>query len=95
MQKQHFAEMDANHDGRISRDEMRSAMDRRAAEMQKKRAAMLDAHFKKMDANGDGYISADEMAKAHEHMGRMHRRHRMDGMGMKGMDQPMPPPPAR
>jgi len=97
MQKKHFAEMDANHDGRISRDEMRTGMAKREAEMQQKRAGMFDAHFKMMDANGDGYISADEMAAAHARMGGMRGRHGMGmkGMDMKGMDRPMTPPPAR
>ena len=71
--------LDTNHDGRISRDEMRADMDR---------------HFDKLDTNHDGFIDKAEMDAAHDHM-KQHmgkHPHGMPGMPAPG-DSPPPPPP--
>jgi hypothetical protein len=57
----HFDEIDTNHDGQISPDELKAAH-------QKMRTAMFD----KMDANHDGVISRDEFMAFH--VGGHHRR---------------------
>jgi Ca2+-binding EF-hand superfamily protein len=49
----HFDEIDADHDGQITADEMRAYHEKVRAE-----------HWKKLDTNGDGKISREE-AKAH------------------------------
>jgi Ca2+-binding EF-hand superfamily protein len=49
----HFDEIDANHDGQITADEMRAHHEK-----------MRGEHWKKLDTNGDGKISKEE-AKAH------------------------------
>jgi Ca2+-binding EF-hand superfamily protein len=49
----HFDEIDADHDGQITPDEMRAYHEKARAE-----------HWKKLDTNGDGKISREE-AKAH------------------------------
>jgi Ca2+-binding EF-hand superfamily protein len=49
----HFDEIDANHDGQATMDELR-------AFHQARRAAEMAAHFKKMDTDGDGRISKAE-----------------------------------
>jgi Ca2+-binding EF-hand superfamily protein len=48
----HFDQVDANHDGFLTRDELKAA-----------RRAMHQAHWAKIDTNGDGKVSLDE-AKA-------------------------------
>ncbi|MBW8823012.1 MAG: EF-hand domain-containing protein [Xanthomonadales bacterium] len=65
MRARHFAEMDGNHDGKISKEEMLAAMAKRDAERARKRGELVDAMFKRMDTDGDGLLSQDEMAKAH------------------------------
>lgn len=65
----HFAEMDTNHDGKVSKDEMLAFMAKKDAERAQKRAQMVDAMFKRLDTNGDGVLSQDELAKAHGHGG--------------------------
>ena len=69
--------LDTNHDGRISRDEMRASVDRR---------------FDKLDTNHDGFVDQAEMDAARaamkDRMGKM-RMHR----GMSQGDTPPPPPP--
>ena len=49
----HFDEIDTNHDGQITMDELR-------AFHQQRRAAMAAEHFKKIDTDGDGRISKAE-----------------------------------
>ena len=53
-----FARMDADHDGRFTREEARAAGEQRRAEMQGRM-------FDRLDANHDGNISRDEFAQAH------------------------------
>ncbi|GAA0330069.1 EF-hand domain-containing protein [Sphingomonas oligophenolica] len=68
--------LDTNHDGRISRDEMRAEMDR---------------HFDKLDANHDGFIDKAEMEAAHDHM-KQHMGKRMRDMPGADDAPPPPPP---
>ena len=63
MHAKHFAEMDTNHDGKISKEEMLAAMEKRDAERAKKRGEFVDAMFKRLDTDGDGMLSQDELAK--------------------------------
>ena len=49
-----FAKLDTNHDGRISREEMR---------------AEADKHFDKLDTNHDGFLDKAELEAAHKHHG--------------------------
>lgn len=57
-----FARLDANRDGRVTRDEARAMGERRRDEM---RQHMFD----RLDANHDGNISRDEFSAAHERHG--------------------------
>lgn len=59
MVKQHFAEIDANHDGGITMEEVNARKDSARGE---RREHMFD----RMDANGDGSISRDEFDSAHK-----------------------------
>jgi hypothetical protein len=76
---QRFARLDANHDGRVTPDEVRSTGEHRRDEM---RQHMFD----RLDANHDGNISREEFAQAHA----MH-----DGPGGPGghRGRHMGPPP--
>jgi len=71
--------LDTNHDGKISRDEMRAPVDR---------------HFDKLDTNHDGFVDQAEMdaarAKMKERMGKMRMRH-----AQPPGDTPPPPPPGQ
>ncbi|MBB6124154.1 EF-hand domain-containing protein [Sphingobium subterraneum] len=62
--KEHFAEVDANHDGAITPEEMRAMREH-------KRADSLDAHFKRLDTDGNGSISRAEFNAGHAAMGPM------------------------
>ena len=72
--------LDTNHDGKISRDEMRADMDR---------------HFDKLDTNHDGFIDKAEMDAARDHMKQRFGKHRhgMPGGAAEPGDGPPPPPP--
>lgn len=61
-----FERLDTNHDGKISRDEMRAPVDR---------------HFDKLDTNHDGFIDQAEMEAAHAKMKAMRDRHWHRGPG--------------
>jgi hypothetical protein len=54
-----FSRLDANHDGRVTRDEARARGERRRDEMRQNM-------FERLDANHDGSISREEFAAAHE-----------------------------
>jgi hypothetical protein len=59
-----FASMDANHDGKVSRDEMVVAQQ---ADLKKARSAIqqqLEAKFKQLDTNKDGQLSLAEFLGA-------------------------------
>ncbi len=57
--KDHFAQVDANHDGFITQDEMKAMHERQRTEMRGK-------HFETMDGNKDGSISRAEFDAAHK-----------------------------
>ena len=63
MRAKHFAEMDTNHDGKISKEEMLAFMAKKDAERAQKRSQFVDAMFKRLDTNGDGLLTQDELAK--------------------------------
>jgi Ca2+-binding EF-hand superfamily protein len=56
----HFDEIDANHDGQITADELRAYHQKQGGEGMKHSGAM----FKKLDADGDGRISRAEAQAA-------------------------------
>lgn len=91
--KSQFDQLDANHDGYVTPDELHAHMQAKIRE----RAAKM---FDRIDTNHDGSISRDEMQAAMLKMhGRMHGDHGMDagrhdaGMHDDGMDDMPPPPP--
>jgi Ca2+-binding EF-hand superfamily protein len=65
---EHFAALDANHDGTISRAELDGARKARHAKMEAEREAAIKAHltkrFDRLDTNHDGTISREEFAAA-------------------------------
>ena len=78
---QAFARMDADHDGRFTREEAQAMGERRRAEMQGRM-------FDRLDANHDGNISRDEFAQAHAMRGSRGGR----GGHHRGMMRMGPPP---
>ncbi|MFA7299729.1 MAG: EF-hand domain-containing protein [Sideroxydans sp.] len=54
--EQRFQEMDANHDGKISRDEMANKYDCKMKDGKNR----FDTRFDEVDINGDGALSKDE-----------------------------------
>jgi len=78
--KAHFAKMDANKDGAITREEI-------AAQQAAQRKEMQDKMFAKMDANQDGAISKDEFDAHHKDMAG-----HMMMMERGAPDMPMSPP---
>lgn len=88
--QQHFAMIDANHDGFATKEEMQAAratMHKRLEQRMEKRG---EARFDRMDTNHDGSISRQEFDSAHEkmagHMGNRHGKRGMHAMhaGMMG-----------
>jgi hypothetical protein len=75
-----FARLDANRDGRVTRDEARAQGERRREEM---RQHMFD----RIDANHDGNINREEFAAAHERRG-ARGLHRRMGPGPGGPEGP-------
>jgi Ca2+-binding EF-hand superfamily protein len=77
----HFDEIDANHDGQITADELRAFHEKRRAEQFKKvdtngdgkiskaeaqaNAPRLYEHFDQLDINKDGFLTPDELKAAH------------------------------
>jgi Ca2+-binding EF-hand superfamily protein len=77
----HFDEIDANHDGQITADELRAFHEKRRAEQFKKvdtngdgkiskaeaqaNAPRLYEHFDQLDTNKDGFLTPDELKAAH------------------------------
>jgi Ca2+-binding EF-hand superfamily protein len=68
MVTEHFAAIDINHDGVITRAELDNARDARHARMEAEREAAIKAHltkrFDRLDTNHDGAISREEFAAA-------------------------------
>ena len=68
-----FARLDANHDGRVTPEEMQAMGERRRGEMQqhagemREHAGDMRQHmFDRLDTNHDGSISREEFAAAHQ-----------------------------
>lgn len=96
MVKDHFAKADANKDGAVTKEEMKSSVETRRTEH-------MEGHFKAMDSNGDGTVSREEFMAGHQPgsapmahgegghdgagapppVGGHGDGHRMKGMGMK------------
>jgi Ca2+-binding EF-hand superfamily protein len=55
-----FKDLDANHDGKLSKAEVQTAMSRRATEAQTEMNAQLKTVFDKIDTNHNGAISLAE-----------------------------------
>jgi hypothetical protein len=70
-----FAKLDANNDGKISRDEAKAAIDKAQAKMKEEHPEL----FAKIDSNNDGKLSRDELRAARD-KGR-------EGRGDKGGDK--------
>jgi Ca2+-binding EF-hand superfamily protein len=86
MISKHFDEIDTNHEGQVTAEELRAFHEKRQAERWKKldtdgdgrisraeaqaNAPRLFEHFDEIDANKDGFLSADELRAA------MMRHHR-------------------
>jgi hypothetical protein len=56
----HFDEIDANHDGQLSQDELRSFHEQMRAQHEQMRAQRMAEHWKKIDTDGDGRVSLAE-----------------------------------
>ncbi len=56
----HFDEVDANHDGQLSSDELRAFHEKMRAAHAGERQARMAEHWKKLDSDGDGRISLAE-----------------------------------
>jgi Ca2+-binding EF-hand superfamily protein len=85
MVREHFTRMDANHDGYVTRDEMRGMRGERRAKRMAMRGAAPDAArggaFERLDANRDNMISREEFAS--------HRALRADHAGKGGQRMAM------
>ena len=56
----HFDEIDANHDGQLSQDELRAFHQQMHAQHEQMRAQRMAEHWKKIDTDGDGRVSLAE-----------------------------------
>jgi Ca2+-binding EF-hand superfamily protein len=56
----HFAQMDTNHDGKLSRDEIVAAQQHDVAAAKAQLAKAAQAAFQKLDTNKDGKLSLEE-----------------------------------
>ncbi len=79
-----FSQLDANHDGNISKSEFENALGAGGTNL-----AQADDVFNKMDKNGDGSISLDEMSSALKGAGgkggHHHHHHVADSDGSGGV----------
>jgi Ca2+-binding EF-hand superfamily protein len=88
--REHFAQMDVNRDGFVTRDEMQGMRGERRAKRMAMRGAAPDATrggaFERLDTNRDNMISREEFtshrAMRAEHAGKRGERMAMRGHGM-------------
>lgn len=78
----HFARLDSNRDGFVTKAEIASARQERREGRAERRAANRDRAFDRLDSNNDGAISREEFASARGagRAMRMHRRMAMAGL---------------
>jgi Ca2+-binding EF-hand superfamily protein len=74
-----FKKMDADGDGKISKDEFKDYMAKNGPRALRDKPELLDRAFDKADADGDGYLSMDEFKALVEKF-----RERMGGKGKPG-----------
>ncbi|MES2904861.1 MAG: EF-hand domain-containing protein [Pseudomonadota bacterium] len=90
--REHFARMDANRDGFVATDEMRSMRGQQMGERRgggerramRNRAANPAAAFDRLDSNRDGMISREEFGQAREIRMERQAGRKMNRMGGKG-----------
>lgn len=83
MVQQHFATLDANKDGFVTKAEMEAGKSVMRARMVERKAERGDKMFDRMDANHDGSVTRQEFDAAHQAMAaKMEQR---GGRGMHGM----------
>jgi Ca2+-binding EF-hand superfamily protein len=72
-----FKKMDANGDGKISKEEFVEFMGKLGDGRLKKRPILLERMFDRADADGDGYLSLDELkevvARIRDRIGKMEK----------------------
>jgi len=56
----HFDEIDTNHDGQLSPDELRAFHQKMSAQHEQMREQRFAEHFRKLDTDGDGRVSLAE-----------------------------------
>ena len=82
--EQRFARMDANNDGRFTREEAQAGR-------QARRAERMTARFDRLDADHNGAISREEMAAGQQRRMAEGGRHGRRGPGGPGMHHGPPP----
>lgn len=79
-----FGRMDANRDGRVTRDELREVRQARVERRQERRAERQGQRFERLDTNRDGQISREEFSQRAQARGERGNGRR----GMRGMRGP-------
>ena len=89
-----FARLDANHDGRFTREEAQAMGEQRREHMQQRREEMRTRMFERLDTDNNGQISREEFAQARRGRG-MHGPRGPGGPGAMAEGGPDGPPPGR
>jgi len=61
-----FKRIDANSDGKLSKDEFRSFIEKAGKGKLADKSELIDKLFDRLDTNGDGYLSLSEFKKLRE-----------------------------